>query len=347
MNTVDTEYFENDETGETKQAEFSMLLEEARSQLKAGQCEEAIRCLTRVLMEAPEEFEPRYLLGIAYGQAEDFTKAIELFSSALRVNPHHAACWFHLGQGYQAVRDDAAAAAAFDHCLKINPEHSRASEALQALRRKHPSIFQNSLNQHPPIGEENQQRFPPNEGSQPRIPPTPNHPSAVSQNIGKESERSLVWESDAIAPLTKRWAAAFIDSFILTGIGAVAGATGFDRLLPFPGFSVGILYEIFSLTYYGQTVGKYFMDIQVDRVDGYDITWKEATIRSMVKGLFHGLQGSLYYLGLTSLPRNLSYVLMGYLMVPATPTFSELWALTNRKRQALHDVAAQTLLVNA
>jgi tetratricopeptide (TPR) repeat protein len=65
-------------------------------------------------------------LGASYGQAGQFTKAIEAYQQALRINPEYTRAWSGLGLVYGSIDQPAKAIEAFEQALRINPELGQA-----------------------------------------------------------------------------------------------------------------------------------------------------------------------------------------------------------------------------
>lgn len=114
---------------------MSTLLETARTQLKSGHAEDAIRDLQEHLASHPSDFDALLMLGIAHGQAAHFDDAAEVLSSAIQLNPNHPRARLNLGLAFQKMGQTEAALAEYERALELDPDCAPARQALDALRR--------------------------------------------------------------------------------------------------------------------------------------------------------------------------------------------------------------------
>ncbi|HNR36928.1 MAG TPA: tetratricopeptide repeat protein, partial [Candidatus Hydrogenedentes bacterium] len=82
----------------------------------------AIACFERAAMLAPNDPSAHNDLGEARRQAEDFTKAISSFETALKLNPAYTAARYNLGLAYAALGRNANAIEQFQAYLRDAPD---------------------------------------------------------------------------------------------------------------------------------------------------------------------------------------------------------------------------------
>lgn len=145
-----------------------------------------------------------------------------------------------------------------------------------------------------------------------------------------------------------------------------------DSISKTMGLVAAVLYSVFVVAYNvwfvakkGQTPGKMVVGIKIVKVDGTDVTWKEALIRhalSIVFAIFFGI--ALFYAA-AQIPDN-EYVNLTwnarnqriYGLYPFwfgwIDTLSQAWTwseivvlLFNNKKRALHDFMAGTVVIHA
>lgn len=165
----------------------------------------------------------------------------------------------------------------------------------------------------------------------------------------------------------KRFVAAWIDGFVLLlpsilllWLESVSRVWAFLTLIP--GTFLFYAYEIYFHGRWGQTIGKRSQDIKVLSLDGAPITWKQAFLRSSV-GLGLGVLSTLSTL--VALFRmtdqefsSLGWVELSKRRADLSPYIDEIviasfiWfasegviLLFNRKKRALHDFIAGTIVV--
>jgi len=113
----------------------------------------------------------------------------------------------------------------------------------------------------------------------------------------------------------RRFGAVFIDGLIAAGLGLAIGLISFNHYAV--SFVVSLLYEpIFDSSFLQASPGKALLGMRVTDLQGQRITFKKSIIRYFMKIV----SGCL--------------LLIGYLIQPFT-----------EKRQALHDIVAETLVV--
>jgi uncharacterized RDD family membrane protein YckC len=123
------------------------------------------------------------------------------------------------------------------------------------------------------------------------------------------------------------------------------------------------LYSIFFHARWGQNIGKMLAGIRVVRLDGTQITWREAMLRFSIDTVFAVASAISNFIGLLQFPPE-QYQALGWFertgrVGELAPFSSELvvamnlwvWSelivlLLNRKRRALHDFIAGTVVVH-
>lgn len=84
-------------------------LKQAKVALQAKKYSEAITLLDKVIAQAPNMPEPRFLKGLAYLQTKNASQAITEFDWALRKDPAHSGMYFYRALAKEAKGDDQAA----------------------------------------------------------------------------------------------------------------------------------------------------------------------------------------------------------------------------------------------
>ncbi|HBA84371.1 MAG TPA: RDD family protein [Verrucomicrobia bacterium] len=124
-------------------------------------------------------------------------------------------------------------------------------------------------------------------------------------------------------------------------------------------------YNIFLLAKYGQTLGKMAVRIKVTRTDGSDIGIREAILRHSVDFAFAlisaiGMLIAIHATGSDVFTSEYTWIERNKMIMPNTPDFaniaqtlSNIWVwsellvlLFNKKRRALHDFIAGTVVVH-
>ncbi len=167
----------------------------------------------------------------------------------------------------------------------------------------------------------------------------------------------------------QRFAAMWIDFFVLLPLLVVQGllnsiSKGVALALVIPMAVAYVAYPIYCHGRFGQTVGKSLMGIRVVRTTGERIGWREAFMRSSVDVFFAALGIIGSFVALSSL-NDADYLGVGWMQraqnvaahEPAwlawTGTATNLWVwsevvviLFNKRRRALHDFIAGTLVIS-
>jgi uncharacterized RDD family membrane protein YckC len=169
------------------------------------------------------------------------------------------------------------------------------------------------------------------------------------------------------ATFWQRFAAMWIDFFVLLPLlvvqallEPVSKAAALALVIPMAAAYAG--YTIFCNARFGQTLGKRVMGIRVIRLSGERIAWREAWLRSSVEVFFSLLAvvGSFValatiadadYYGVGYMQRTQNLAAHQPLWLSWTPWATQVWVwsevvvmLFNRRRRALHDFIAGTLV---
>lgn len=171
------------------------------------------------------------------------------------------------------------------------------------------------------------------------------------------------------AGFSKRFAAGWIDFFVLLlplilllWLETVSRSWAFLVLIPLTFMFSG--YEMYFHGRWGQTIGKRSQDIRVVSLDGTAITWKQAFLRSSVGlglgalssisilvalfSMTDGEYSALRWIDLTARRNELSPYINQINIATQVWVWSEVVVLLfNRKRRALHDFIAGTVVVES
>lgn len=127
-------------------------------------------------------------------------------------------------------------------------------------------------------------------------------------------------------------------------------------------FVVYAAYNIYLHRRFGQTVGKMVMKIKVVRLNGENISWKEAFLRSLFDVCLAILRVISMVIILIGIPpdsfstlshTDLSKIFRESLLYSFCETSSDIWILSemvillfNKKKRALHDFIAGTVVIH-
>jgi len=129
------------------------------------------------------------------------------------------------------------------------------------------------------------------------------------------------------------------------------------------GFALAILFEVYFVTRFGGSPGKLSMGVRIAKLDGAKVGYKEAWIRYSVLFVITSLTAIALVISLTHVPNEEFLALtfktrINHLEAGAPPWFEPLqivgsvWIyseflvlLTNKKRRALHDFLAGTVVI--
>lgn len=106
-------------------ASIAEQLEAALLHHRAGRLREAADAYNAILQQNAGNAEAWHLLGVVAGQSGHLSKAIELVSQAIALQPH-AEYYDHLGCFHRAQRNLKAAATAFEQAVKLQPTFAEA-----------------------------------------------------------------------------------------------------------------------------------------------------------------------------------------------------------------------------
>jgi uncharacterized RDD family membrane protein YckC len=142
---------------------------------------------------------------------------------------------------------------------------------------------------------------------------------------------------------------------------------GFDKdeyyLTIIPGFVVYIWYNMYLVRQYGGTPGKLIVGIRILKIDGSDVTWREAILREFVSFVLMIFMTILmsravakadgeYFRDLEWMYRNKYLFSLEPVMYKIYFWASNIWfyselvvLLLNKRRRALHDFMAGTVIV--
>ena len=167
----------------------------------------------------------------------------------------------------------------------------------------------------------------------------------------------------------KRFASIMIDGLIFLPF--ILAYVFFESISKSVGISIhlantlfSIMYSVYFIAKYGQTPGKMAVAIQVVKVNGEAVSWKEAILRHAVDALFAVISGVAVCIAITKIPST-EYVALTwdarthkmYELYPVwyswVTALSNIWIwselvvlLFNRKRRALHDFMAGTVVIH-
>ena len=129
---------------------FSKILEDNQNQ--AARINLAICCMEEgvisadplCLNDAARHFEESLLhitdnatvhnnLGFVYSQLKEFTRAVEEYKSAIRINPNYAEAYLNLGNAYLELVDQEQAHIAYSRSLELNPNLNVALYKLASI----------------------------------------------------------------------------------------------------------------------------------------------------------------------------------------------------------------------
>jgi uncharacterized RDD family membrane protein YckC len=132
-----------------------------------------------------------------------------------------------------------------------------------------------------------------------------------------------------------------------------------------PSYVFHFWYSIYLVKKYGGTPGKLIAGIKIIKIDGTDVTWREAILRQIVTFSLTIFISIITLIGLSKVDaehyESLSWLSKQQYIQSFTPifviiytilsniwTYSELFVLLfNKRKRALHDFMANTVIVRA
>ena len=119
--------------------------EEGLRLLKAGELDEAIDVLNKVLQSRPDDPQIHTYLGVAYNEKGDRLHAIAAFEESLRLQETPKS-YYNLGQIYESVHRVDEAVRQYRMAIELDPNYAPAQQALNKLHAKfeaeHPEMSQ-------------------------------------------------------------------------------------------------------------------------------------------------------------------------------------------------------------
>src|SRR5690348_10204515 len=100
---------------------------EGEKLLRQGDLDAARTSVLEGLKAAPKSAEGYNLLGLIYGQRNDFAQSLSAFQHALLLDPRSALIHFNLGNSYFIQQKLDLAAREFRACLNLDPKHHDAN----------------------------------------------------------------------------------------------------------------------------------------------------------------------------------------------------------------------------
>jgi uncharacterized RDD family membrane protein YckC len=189
--------------------------------------------------------------------------------------------------------------------------------------------------------------------------------SATSTGIGGGAESELVYVG-----FWRRLGAHLIDLAILTPYALFSTWVAYTSKEGFligqaVGFVIAVLFEVYLVKRFGGSPGKLVMKIRIAKVDGSPVGYQEASIRYSVLFVISLLSSAALVIGAWNIPDS-EYAALTHdtrirhirEVVPAWYQKVEIaggiWVysefavlLTNRKRRAIHDFMAGTVVIRA
>jgi uncharacterized RDD family membrane protein YckC len=178
------------------------------------------------------------------------------------------------------------------------------------------------------------------------------------------------WRNDVIyAGFWPRFAALWLDILVMSPIIAFAWWGNehfrlFDLYYFIPGTLFGFFYSVYLVQRFGGTPGKRLMKIRIAKVNGDPVTYREALLRYFPEWLLTiGSSVALMIAALHVTDAQFfaasSFIERAHLMQSATPSWNwpmqialNIWVwsefivmLTNKKRRAIHDFIAGTIVI--
>ena len=124
----------------TKNLNIEIIQGDQVESLKAGeilyeakQYSEAFRHFQKALDEAPKDAKVKMMLGLTEIKLLNPAKAVELFCSAIEIDPNNSELYYFLGDAMCQINQYDAAHECFLKSLELNPDNHKTEEAIQIV----------------------------------------------------------------------------------------------------------------------------------------------------------------------------------------------------------------------
>jgi uncharacterized RDD family membrane protein YckC len=200
-----------------------------------------------------------------------------------------------------------------------------------------------------------------------------NEPSALGREVEKEpvpEGRQEEGAQGASAPqyggFWRRFAALWLDILVLSPVALIfvwldAQTRYAQAYFVLPNLILGVFYHVYLVQRFGGTPGKLIMRLNITRLNGLPVGRKEAFLRylpELVLSVWIGIGTAYASFDLTDADQALSYMDRAQRRANLIPGFgaiqvlNSIWVwsellvlLTNKKRRALHDFLAGTVVI--
>ncbi|NTW68854.1 MAG: tetratricopeptide repeat protein [Chlorobiaceae bacterium] len=104
----------------------SVRLQQALKFHQKGELTEAETLYEEILQHQPEQVDALHFLGVIALQKKNHEKAVELFTKAIEIYPHHAVFYSNQGLAHYGLKQFEAALASFDKVIALKPDYAEA-----------------------------------------------------------------------------------------------------------------------------------------------------------------------------------------------------------------------------
>jgi Flp pilus assembly protein TadD len=112
-----------------------VLIGQALHSIESGQLDAGIQSLERAAVERPKDATSFILLGSAYLEKRDFSKAEGVLQKAVALNPNNFSTQFNLGLAQMQLEKSGPAVVSFQNAVRLAPKSADAEQALsEALK---------------------------------------------------------------------------------------------------------------------------------------------------------------------------------------------------------------------
>ena len=111
---------------QNQEARLSALLAKGLDLHQGNDLFSAREAYAAILKEVPLHFDALHLMGVAYAQGGDFSRAVYFLSKAGVMKKNHAVAHNNLGSALAELSDWSAAVSSYDQALKIDPDYATA-----------------------------------------------------------------------------------------------------------------------------------------------------------------------------------------------------------------------------